>query len=165
MGQRAGVRAVLAALALLVGAGACEVDPNAPGRRGGGVGGGGRRTDVSGTWVYNVSNLSAAGVVCSAANFALSLQQQDSTFTGTYAGGEMVCVAPGEPPLELQGLTGVVINGLVRGDSVFFDLDTPDWHSGGRVSGNSISGETRLRLDLGLQGELIMSGTFGAVKQ
>ena len=108
MGQRAGVRAVLAALALLVGAGACEVDPNAPGRRGGGVGGGGRRTDVSGTWVYNVSNLSAAGVVCSAANFALSLQQQDSTFTGTYAGGEMVCVAPGEPPLELQGLTTTV---------------------------------------------------------
>jgi len=163
--RRPVARAALAALALLLGPAACDVDPNAPGRRGGGFAGGRRHADVSGDWVYSVTNLGAEGVSCSLSNVALSLEQRDSTFTGTYAGGQMVCAFPGEPARLWEIGAGAVLNGLVRGDSVYFDLDTPDWHSRGRLSGNSISGETRVRLDLGLDGVFILTGTFGAAKR
>ncbi len=164
---RAVVRAALGMLAaLLVGVAACETDPNAPGRRGGGLGGGrGDVVEVSGDWVYNASNLAAAGLTCNVSNVSLSLQQKDSTFTGTYSGGQVACVGPGVAPDSVQFGTGVVLNGLVRGDSIFFDLDTPDWRSRGRLTGNSISGETVVRIDFGLDGAFFLVGPFGAVKQ
>ena len=164
-GRGAGPIVGAALAALLLGTAACETDPNAPGRRGGGVGGGSGRADVSGDWIYNATNLATLGMSCNVSNVVLSLQQSDSTFTGTYAGGEIVCFVPGEPAEPREFGSGVVLNGLVRGDSVFFDLDTPDWRSRGRLSGTSISGETAVRINLGIDGEIFLLGPFGAVKQ
>jgi len=163
-GRGTAARAALAALGLLVGAAACEVDPNAPGRRGGGFVGGPISVDVSGQWVYNVSNLTGSGVSCDVSGVVLSLQQRDSTFTGTYAGGELVCFGGGEQFGPEPFRSGTVLNGLVRGDSVFFDLDTPDWRNRGRLSGRSMSGQATVRLDLGMGGVHTLVGTFGAAR-
>jgi|GEM_PF-620237 len=166
VGRGPGVRAALAVLALVAGVAACDVDPNAPGRRGGGIGGGGpRNVDLSGEWVYNVSNLAGAGVACDVSGVVLSLRQQDSTFTGSYDEGQFICVA-GEQQIGPEPLrSGTVLNGVVRGDSVFFDLDTPDWRSRGRLVGNSMSGHTTVRIDLGLGQVYTLVGTFGAARR
>jgi len=164
-GRGAGPIVGAALAALLLGTAACETDPNAPGRRGGGVGGGARRVDVSGDWVYNATILVNDGVSCRVSDLVLTLQQRDSTVTGAYAGGEAVCAVVGFPPDTLDLDAGIVLNGVVRGDSVIFDLDTPDWRSRGRVSGSSISGEVLVRLDLGVHGAPFLFGPFGAVKQ
>lgn len=162
-----GMLARTALAALLLGAAACEIDPTAPGRRGGGVGGGPDNTlQVSGEWVYNATILVNDGVSCRVSDLVLTFQQSDSTFTGTYADGEAVCAVVGFPPDTLDLGAGVVLNGVVRGDSVIFDLDTPDWRNRGRVSGSSMSGEVTVRFDLGPPiGPVFVFGPFGAVKR
>ena len=122
--------------------------------------------NVAGAWTASLSNLSGGGVSCSSsAPTQLSLDQTGSTFTGSYQGGEMTCIGPGGTS-SFAITPGTVINGTVEGNSITFDLDTPDAHQTGTVSGNSMSGTARWRLDLGAPiGVLTLNGNWGAARQ
>jgi hypothetical protein len=123
-------------------------------------------TDVTGTWSASLSNMSGDGVSCSStAPTQLILNQTGATFSGSFSGGELFCTAPGSTGAVPVG-SGSVINGTVSGTNVSFDLDTPDFHFVGGVSGNSMSGTAEWTVDFGIPaGEVTLNGTWQAAKQ
>lgn len=62
--------------------------------------------------------------------------------------------------------SGSVINGTLSGRNLSFDLDTPDFHQAGSVSGTSMSGTAEWTIDFGLPvGVVTLNGNWGAAKQ
>jgi hypothetical protein len=119
--------------------------------------------NVSGTWTASLSNMSGSGASCSTTeSTTLTLDQDGTTFSGHYSGGELTCTGPGGTSSDPVG-TGTIINGNVSGNRVSFDLDTPDFHLTGTISGNSMSGTARWVIDLGSQ-VVTLNGNWGASK-
>jgi hypothetical protein len=121
--------------------------------------------NVAGTWTASLSNMSGSGVSCSSTSATtLTLTQSNTTFSGGYSGGELTCSGPGGTFSSFVG-NGTILNGQVNGNSVSFDLDTPDFHHTGTVSGNSISGSATWLIDFGAPtGEVTLSGSWGAAR-
>ena len=117
--------------------------------------------NISGSWTYNVSNLSGAGLSCNAGGTTVTISQSGSTFTGSYSGGTLSCGSFGSVDVG----SGTVANGTVTNNAVTFNFDTPDWTNSGSVSGNSISGTATLRLVLTGGQTVIMTGNFSMVKK
>jgi len=131
---------------------------------GGGDGGSGPSIpDVAGSWRFAAQNLSGSGVSCSFANAPLNLDQSGDTFTGTYGPVSGSCLGGGESfDFTVQG---TVVNGTItQGGAVQFDLDSPDFHHSGNLSGNSMSGTARWFFDLGSQ-TVTLNGQWSAAKQ
>jgi len=152
--------AVLAGLLLIVVG--CDYDPNAPGRLGGGRGGGGGGTvDMSGEWAYKSELfLTGGGRSCRIEGATLALEQSDSTFSGSYSSATLICVATGLPPdTLLRAGFGAVVDGRVRGDSVFFNIDDSRFRHSGRRSGTTVSGTAVMFLD-----DRTLTGTFTVAK-
>lgn len=120
---------------------------------------------VTGTWSGSVSNMSGSGISCSSTEATQStLDQSGTSFSGSYTGGTVFCSGPGGGTTVPIG-SGSVINGTVNGSSVIFDLDTPDSHFAGTMSGNSMSGNAQWRVDLGAPiGVITLSGTWAATR-
>lgn len=58
------------------------------------------------------------------------------------------------------------MNGTVSGENLSFDLDTPDFHFAGSVSGTSMSGTAEWTVDFGLPvGVVTLNGTWSAAEQ
>jgi hypothetical protein len=123
-------------------------------------------TDITGSWSASLSDLSGSSVNCSSTSpTLLTLTQTGETFSGSYSGGELFCTAPGGTGPVPVG-TGSVVNGTLSGTSLSFDLDTPDFHHEGVVSGTSMSGTAQWTLDFGIPvGEVTLNGTWEATKQ
>jgi hypothetical protein len=122
--------------------------------------------NVTGTWSGSVSNMSGGGISCSSTEpTQLTLDQSGTSFSGSYAGGTLLCSGPGgsaSVPVE----SGSVINGTVSGNNVTFDLDTSDSHFTGTVNGNSMSGTAQWRINFGAPiGVITLNGNWGAAKQ
>lgn len=123
----------------------------------GGAGPSATPIDVEGAWNWSMTNVSGGGLSCSVLNGNLSLNQSNNAFTGTYD-GNLRCVASGQTVIDVQ-TSGAVVNGVVQGSGVRFDLDTQDFHLTGTVSGNSMSGTVTLRFDTG-SSVVTMSGNW-----
>ncbi|HEU4680291.1 MAG TPA: hypothetical protein VFS51_01015 [Gemmatimonadales bacterium] len=123
-------------------------------------------TDITGTWSATLSNLNGDGVSCSSTDpTQITFNQTGATFSGSFSGGELFCTAPGSTGAVPIG-TGSVINGTVSGTNLSFDLDTPEFHHEGSVSGSSMSGTAEWIIDFGLPaGEVTLNGTWEAEKQ
>ena len=121
--------------------------------------------NVGGAWTASITNLSGSGVSCFTSAFSVALSQTDNTFTGSYGAGTITCSGNGQQLSEnVPG--GVIVNGTVSGDQVAFDLDTQDAHQTGTISGNSMSGTSVWRLDLGAPtGVITLNGNWSAVRQ
>jgi hypothetical protein len=121
--------------------------------------------EVAGTWSASLS-MTGDGVNCSSSDpTQLTLTQTGATFSGSFSGGELFCTAPGSTGAVPIG-SGSVINGTVSGSTISFDLDTPDFHHEGSVSGNSMSGTVEWVIDFGLpSGEVTLNGTWEAERQ
>jgi hypothetical protein len=142
-------RALLPAVALVVLL-ACGKDSTGP-------------VSISGTWMANWSNVAGGGVSCSMGSITLSLTQSGGTFTGAYGSGTLTCSGPGGTASgSFTG--GTVSSGTVQGNTVAFNLDTPDYHQAGTVSGNSMSGTATWRIDTG-SGVVTLTGTWSATRQ
>lgn len=57
----------------------------------------------------------------------------------------------------------VVVNGLVNGNNVQFDIETSDYRNTGTVSGSSMSGTVSIRLDLGDE-VVTLAGNWAAAR-
>ena len=115
---------------------------------------------VAGQWSYSTTNISAGGLTCSSSGTTLTITQQGTSFSGSYGGGTLTCSSAGGSQSAPIG-TGIVLNGTISGSSVTFDLDTSDWHNGGTINGNSMSGTATIRVVVG--GVLYtLTGTWGA---
>lgn len=133
---------------------------------GGDNGTGPTATDVTGAWSTSLSNMSGGGVSCnSTAPTQLTLNQAGTSFSGSYSGGELFCSGPGGTGSIPVG-SGSVINGTLSGGNLSFDLDTPDFHHTGSVSGTSMSGTAQWTMDFGIPvGVVTLNGSWGAAKQ
>jgi hypothetical protein len=122
-------------------------------------------TSVAGTWTASLSNMSGSGVSCSSTSpTTLTLSQQNQTFSGSYSGGELTCSGPGGTFSDFIG-SGTILNGAISGTGVSMDLDTPDFHLTGNVSGNSMSGTARWEIDFGQPtGVVVLNGNWGAAR-
>jgi hypothetical protein len=119
-----------------------------------------KNANISGSWTYNVSNLSGGGLSCNASGTTVTISQTGTTFTGTYSGGTLSCGTVGNVSIG----SGTVANGTVTNNSVTFNFDTQDWTNTGSVSGNSIAGTTTVRLVLTGGQTVVLSGNFSMVK-
>jgi len=117
--------------------------------------------NVAGTWSYTADNLAAGnGVTCDIVNVTMVLDQNGSTFTGTYANAELQCLVNGVE--QDQGpYNGNVVNGVVNGDQVTFDFDTPAWTNSGAISGSSMSGPASVNVAVG-ETTYTLTGTWDA---
>jgi hypothetical protein len=120
-----------------------------------------KNANVSGSWTYNVSNLSGGGLTCNGSGSTVTLSQTGATFTGSYSGGILSCGVAGSVNIG----SGVVANGTVSNNAVTFNFDTQDWANTGSVSGNSIAGTTTVRLVVTGGQTVVLSGNFSMVKQ
>ena len=122
--------------------------------------------DVSGTWSASVSNMTGGAISCSSTGATqLTLNQTRDTFSGAYEGGELTCSGP-RGALSASVLSGSLRNGTVDGNNVSFDIDTPDSHFSGTVSGTSMFGTGRWRIDFGTpNGVVTLDGNWEAAKQ
>jgi hypothetical protein len=123
-------------------------------------------TDVTGSWSASLSDLSGGSVSCnSTAPTALTLDQTGASFSGSYSGGELFCSGPGGTGSMPVG-SGSVIHGTVSGSNLSFDLDSPDFHHTGSLSGTSMSGTAEWTIDFGLPvGVVTLNGNWEAAKQ
>ena len=132
-----------------------------------GCGGGdstGPKINLSGTWAYSASNLSAGGsLTCNVSGVGVSITQSGSTFSGSYNGGSISCADASGTYGGTIG-SGTVVNGSVSGNNVSFDLDTNDWHDTGSVNGSSMSGTVVIHLVVN-GSSVIVSGSWGAARQ
>lgn len=122
--------------------------------------------DVSGTWSAAVSNMTGGAISCSSTGATqLTLTQTRNTFSGLYSGGALTCSGP-RGNSSAPVLSGSVKNGAVDGNNVSFDIDTPDSHFTGTVSGTSMSGTARWRIDFGPpNGVVTLDGNWEAAMQ
>jgi len=123
--------------------------------------------NVGGSWLASFSNFSGSGVTCNAIGISIQISQSGTTFSGTYTGGTFTCIIPTVGTVVQAGGTGTIINGVVTGNSVSFDADTPDSHFAGSVAagGTSMSGTGTDRIDIGGGQTIVLSGSWGAAKQ
>ena len=118
---------------------------------------------LTGTWMYNATNISGSGISCSFSSVTIAITQAGSSFVGTSSGGTFSCTAAGMTSGSPLG-TATIANGKIDGSAVEFDFDTQDIHNAGTLSGNSMSGTVTVRADVG--GPIItLTGSFSAVKQ
>jgi hypothetical protein len=122
------------------------------------------QANVGGAWTLSATNLSGQGVSCNLGNTPVTLSQSGSTFTGSYGPGTITCIAGGQS--ASVGTQGTIVNGVVSGNGVQFDLDTQDFHHIGTISGNSMSGTARWSFDLGGGiGVVTRNGNWAAARQ
>ena len=117
---------------------------------------------VDGQWSYSASNISGSGVACDVSNMTMQLAQSGTTFSGVSAGGILTCRAGGQSESGAFG-GDIVANGRIDGNSVSWDLGTSDVHHTGTISGNSMSGQVTIRLDVG-GGDVVLAGNWSAVR-
>jgi len=146
------LRSALAVSLLLAGCGGDNTSPSG-------------NVNVSGTWLLSLSNFSGGGLSCSGSGVQLGLSQSSTVFTGTHVGGTLTCLANGQT-VSGQLAQGTILNGTVAGSTINFDVDTPDSHFTGTVTGNSMSGTGTDKEDFGAPvGVIVLTGSWGATKQ
>ena len=114
--------------------------------------------NIAGIYTANWTSMSGSGYSCNASGVKLELNQSGDTFTGTYSAGSFSCNGT-----YVGTLKGTVVNGKLNDSDVHFDLDSPDFHQTGTVSGNSLSGSATWTLDFG-SGPLTLTGSWAASK-
>jgi autotransporter translocation and assembly factor TamB len=120
---------------------------------------------LNGTWSASFTNLSGVGISCHSSSVTTTITTSGNTFTGTYGSGTMTCAAGGQSQSG-QFPSGAVVNGTINGNAVAFDLDTPDQHQTGTVSGNSMSGTATWKYNFGAPyGVVTLTGSWSASKQ
>jgi hypothetical protein len=149
------MRPVISAFLALIGLAACGKDSSDPSQS--------APPNIAGNWTYTTSNLTGSGLTCSSSGTTMTITQQDATFTGTYSGGMLTCSAVGGS--ASQPITGgTVVNGSLSSTTVAFDMDTPDWHNSGTISGTMMSGTTRIVATSGTT-TFTLNGSFTASRQ
>jgi hypothetical protein len=117
--------------------------------------------NIGGSWSYMASNVSGSGVSCSTPTPAqLTLSQVGSTFTGSYSNLYIRCQS-GTESAEDGPFQGQIVSGSINGGNTSFNFDTSDISHTGSLSGNSMSGTTTWRFDLGTQ-VVTLTGNWSA---
>jgi hypothetical protein len=126
----------------------------------------GPSANVAGVWFVSLSNLNNSGTSCSSTiPTRLTINGSGSSFEGGYSGGEFTCVGP-DGQVSVPIGSGPILNGSINGSSVSMDLDTPQFHLSGNVSGSSMSGTVRLETDFGQPtGVVVLNGNWAAERQ
>lgn len=101
---------------------------------------------IAGTWAYTASSLQeqgSAGSIGRITGLALGLTGPRTAFGGVTSGWTLT-LANSTTGKETTGSlpSGPIVNGRASGDSVEFDIGNSDFHSAGRVVGDSIAGIT-----------------------
>ena len=116
--------------------------------------------NVTGTYTYSVPNLNTVGLACQV-HATMTVSQGNAAFTGSYTGTVICTAASGTDTLPAAGS---VVNGSVKGDSVFFDLDGSDWHDMGTIVGSGMQGLVNVHLTVN-GSPTVVAGDFTCVKQ
>lgn len=134
--------------ALLVLASACSKDSTGP-----------SIPNVAGSWNADW-NFTVNGVNCHmAGGLPLSLNQTGTSFSGQFASGTFACTDGSSATFS----NGTVVNGNLNGNTVTFDLDTPDQHQTGTITGSTMSGNATWRYTDPTTGAVQTKfGTWGA---
>lgn len=125
-----------------------------------------QHANVAGSWTYNATNLSGTvmgfAMSCNIEGMTLNLTQTGTSFSGTCGPSTITCFGGGvQVDDTLPG--SVVVNGLVNGNNVQFDIETSDYRNTGTVSGSSMSGTVSIRLDLGDE-VVTLAGNWAAAR-
>jgi len=133
-------------LAVLLVLGACSKDSTGP-----------SIPSLAGSWTMTWSNMNATGITCQTNAIPVSINQTSATFSGQYGSGTLTC--NNGTPGTFTG--GTIVNGNIQGNTVTFDLDTPDYHQNGTIGGTSMSGSATWHVSVSGT-TYILNGSWGA---
>lgn len=147
------LRTPLALAAALFSLSACGDDSTGP-----------ETPNVAGTWSLSLANMSGSGITCDWTGLTADVEQDGSTFTGTYDGGTYSCTN-GDQTVSGDAGSGTILDGSIDGNDVSFAIDDSDNGMTGTVSGGSMSGTGTLFYDFGYPyGVVELSGDWAATK-
>ncbi len=117
---------------------------------------------IAGTWDYRAANINPEDLPISCDFFlTLILSQVNENLRGTHD-GFISCEAPGDSFFQL--VEGDVVNGSIDGNRIEFDLDGPDFHNEGVVSGETMAGTLIVTVVLDDGEEILLTGPWVAVR-
>ncbi len=127
---------------------------------GGDSGTGPQVQNVAGSYNYSVPNLGTVGANCQV-QATMTVTQQGAAFSGSYAGAAICTSSAGTDTIQAAG---TVVNGRVKGDSVYFDFDDTNWHDMGTIVGSDWQGIVNARLPASGT-PTVLAGNFTSTKQ
>jgi hypothetical protein len=91
----------------------------------------------------------------------ITVTQQGAAFSGSYT-ATGICTST--TATDTIPVAGSVVNGRVKGDSVFFDLDDVNWHDVGTIVGSDWQGIVNARVPVSGTAT-VLAGNFTCIKQ
>jgi hypothetical protein len=119
--------------------------------------------NITGSWTYAVTNLTAGAFMCNTSGTTLTLNETAGTFSGFHSGGILTCSQPGIPTQSAPIVSGAIVTGVVTGRNLSFNLDNSDWTNTGTIAGNSMSGTAQVVLFNGTT-RVTLTGKFVAAR-
>ncbi len=119
--------------------------------------------NLTGSWQYMANSLSSGlGPACNIVDLTLKLTHSGSMLTGRTSGGRAECAGLNFPTALPENMQ--LGNGMVVGDSVYFNIASDSWKHAAVASGSSIRGTATMRImkDSVL---VVLTGPFTAVKR
>ncbi len=89
------------------------------------------------------------------------MTQQGAAFNGSYTVTGICTSTAGTDTIPAAGS---VVNGRVKGDSVYFDFDDTNWHDMGTIIGSDLHGIVNARLPVSGT-PTVLAGFFTCTKQ
>jgi len=126
-------------LALAGVAGACSSDAMGPDAA---------ALSVAGTWIYDAPMLTGSvfdeAITCRY-NLEMDLQESGTSFSGFYRRARLFCLLFGVDQVVDAG-EGDIVDGVLTGSDVVFNVDSDGIQNTGTVSGNSMTGQVEVTL-------------------
>ena len=103
--------------------------------------------NISGTWHYTGANIMWPTVSESCGLFAdITFTQTGPTLTGGVQSGDLSCTIGGGAHEDIRLDGEAVVNGMLQGSAVQFDIGSSDIRTSGTVANDSITGHISLRV-------------------
>jgi len=103
---------------------------------------------VAGTWTYQAPVLTGSvlgeSITCRY-NLDMELQESGTSFSGIYSRARLFCVLFGVDQIVDAG-EGDIVDGVLTGNDVVFNVDSDGIRNTGTVSGDTMSGQVEVRL-------------------
>ena len=113
---------------------------------------------ISGAWSLSLS-VTGSGVTCTFSGAPMRLSESGGSFSGTYGPTELFCDGTSQ-----GSVSGKVVNGVLNGSNVIYDLDEAAYHQTGTINGASMSGSA-VWSGSSNGTTVLFNGTWSATKQ
>jgi hypothetical protein len=123
--------------------------------------------NVTGTWTFSITSMTAGDATCSTSSpLQITLQQNTTTLSGSFNGAGVLTCTASFGSFSAPISAGSVANGQIEGNQISFDLGSAAFHQEGTVTGSFMSGSATWTFPSGSASTLgTLTGSWSATKQ